>query len=256
MGILRADESRLVAALVLAIVILTLGTSKGMSEERINPLRFGESQKSWQMTLNFSRYVDRLTVHTKNARGLWEKAETVDGTSYRLRSSFELNKRIGFRGSISYRSDSIRSKAINLWSGTKTIDERTSNQFGGASFRIKFNIWENSELKTHLFLPVLGGPAAAGLVWSNDPIMVFPRLSIDGSGFDLNTGISFVANSKVAITGRMALNKEENGSAVGLGGGLVYRNGEYDGVKITAFLRRGDSTRVSLEVGLSYGQAK
>ncbi|MFB6291346.1 MAG: hypothetical protein ABEJ25_06425, partial [Candidatus Bipolaricaulia bacterium] len=178
----------------------------------------------------------------------------IDGTSYNLQSSFELNERIGFRGGFSYFTDSVRTSSTNLWTGIRETAEKTSERFGEASLKIKIGLWENSELRTHFLVPVLGGPMGVGLVWSRDPVMIFPKLTFDGEEFGLNTGISFVANSKIALTGRLALREAGDSSVVGFGGGLVYRYGEYDGVQFSASLRRGDTTQVSLEVGLSYGE--
>ncbi|MCF7889778.1 hypothetical protein K9M78_01000 [Candidatus Bipolaricaulota bacterium] len=256
MGPLKPVKTQVVLAFLLVLLILAVGTVQGKANDRINPLRFGKDRKAWQLTLNFSRYMDSLTVRTRDSTGLWEKEKKIDGTSYSLESSFELNEIIGFRGSFSYRTDSIKSEATNLWTGVKETSEETSGQFGGASFKIKVSIWENSEIKSHFLIPVLGGSAGAGFVWSRDPVMVFPKFAITGDGFDMNTGVSFVANSKIAITGQMSFSQEENGSVVGFGGGLVYRDGEYDGVQVSASLMRGDSTQVSVEIGLSYGQEK
>lgn len=256
MGSLKPIRTQVGLTLLFVIVITSIGSFRARANDRLNPLRFGEDRKSWQLTFNFSRHLDRFTVRTRDSRGLWEKEKKIDFTSYGLRSSVDLNKRIGFRGSLSYRTDSIKSEATNLWTGDKDSSEETSSQFGGASFKIKVSIWENSEIKSHFLVPVLGGPASIGLVWSKDPVMVMPKLSITDDGFDLKTGVSFVANSKIAITGSMLFSREEDSSAAGLGGGLVYRKGEYDGIKVSALLRRGDSTQVSLAVSLSYGRKK
>ncbi len=217
MGSLKPIGNRVVLVFLLGIIILSIGSVRGKADSRINPLRFGVSQKSWQLTLNLSRYVDRLKIHTGSAEGLWEEVKTIYGTSYQLQSSFDLNERIGFRGGVSYRTDSIKTEAINLWTGSRKTSKGTSNRFGGASFKVKVGIWENSELKTYFLIPVLGGPAGVGLVWSRDPVMVFPKFSITGDGFDLNTGVSFVANTKIAITRKMSFSQEEDSSAVGLG---------------------------------------
>lgn len=256
MGSLRSVQFQVVSVLILLIIISSSGFVKARANNRINPLRFGEDRKSWQLSLNFSRYLDKLTVHARDATGLWKKEKAIDGTSWSLRSSVELNERIGFRGGLSYRTDSIKTEATNLWTGGRETSEETSSQFGGATFKIKINIWEKSEIKSHFLVPVLGGAAEVGLVWSKDPIMVLPELSITDEGFDINTGVSFVANSKMATTGRVSFSHEEDHSIIGLGGGLVYRDGEYDGVRVSASLRKGDTTQVSLEVGLSYGQER
>ena len=238
------------------ILILSVVSVRGNTKGRINPLRLGVSQKSWQLTLNLSRYVDELKAHSESSRGLWEEEKTICGTFYQIQTSFDLNKSIAIRGSVSYRSDSIKTEATNLWTGTRKTNKEITSKFGRASFKIKVKIWENSELRTHLLVPVLGGSAGAGLVWSRDPVMVFPKLTINGKGFGINTGVSFVANSKVAITGRAEFRKEGDKSLVGFGGGLVYRDGEYDGVQVSASLQQGSSTQVSLEIGLSYGKEK
>ncbi|MBS3737227.1 MAG: hypothetical protein V5A81_07900 [Candidatus Bipolaricaulota bacterium] len=256
MGSLKSVQLQVVSVLLLLITISFSGSVRARANDRVNPLRFGEDRKSWQLTLNFSRYLDKLTVHSRDKTGLWKKKKAIDGTSWSLRSSVELNERIGFRGGFSYRTDSIKTEATNLWTGGRETSEETSSQFGGATFKIKVSIWENSEIKSHFLVPVLGGSPEVGLVWSKDPVMVLPELSITDEGFDINTGVSFVANSKIAITGRISFSQEENRSTVGLGGGLVYRKGEYDGVRVSASLRRGDTTQVSLEVGLSYGQER
>ncbi|MBS3788171.1 hypothetical protein KGY79_08275 [Candidatus Bipolaricaulota bacterium] len=256
MGTVKSILYRAGLALVLVIIIASIGSVQARASNRINPLRFGEGRKSWQLTLNFSRYLDRFTVHTRDSTGLWEKEEKIDGTYYSIRSSVELDEGIGFRGGISYRKDSVKSEATNLWTGGRETREKTSSQFGGATFKIKVSIWENSEIKSYVLVPVLGGSVGAGLVWSKDPVMVLPKFAITDGGFDLNTGVSFVANSKIAITGRISFSQERDSSSVGLGGGLVYRNGKYDGIQVSGSLRKGDSTQISLEVGLTYGQEK
>lgn len=256
MGSLKPIRIQVGLAFLLVIIITSIGSARAKANDRINPLRFGENRKSWQLTLNFSRYVDRLTFHTRDSTGLWEKEKKIDGTSYGLQSSVDLNGRIGFRGGFSYYTDSVKTEATNLWTGGREGSEETKSRFGGATFKIKVNIWENSEIKSHFLVPVLGGPVGAGLVWSNDPVMVFPKFSITDNGFDVNTGVSFVANPKIAITGQMSFSQEGDSSAIELGGGLVYRDGEYDGIQLSASLRRGNSIQVSLEVGLSYGEKK
>ena len=155
-----------------------------------------------------------------------------------------------------YRTDSINSESVNLWTGGRKTNQETLSKFEGASLKVKVSIWESSEIKSHFLVPVFGGPGGLGLVWSRDPVMVFPKFFIAEEGFNLNTGISFVANSNIAITGKMSFSRKEDSSTVGLGGGIVYRQGEYDGVRISASLKRGSSTRASLEIGLSYGQKK
>ena len=249
-------QFRLILAILIGVLTLVIMHLPAESGDRVNPLRLGESQKSWQLTLDLSRYTNSFTTRTSNSSGVWEEERTISGTSFSLQSSFDLNKRIGFRGSAAYYTDSVKAEATNLWTGTRKTRRYDKSGFADASFKIKVSIWENSELKTHLLVPVLGGSAGLGVVWSKDPIMVFPKFTLSGTGFNLTTGMSFVANSSMALTGRVTLGEKGEKSLLGFGGGIVYRNGEYDGIQISASLKRGESVRVTLEVGLSYGEEK
>ena len=224
--------------------------------EGINPLRLGRDQKSWQMTLNASRYLNKYTVNKKKTSGLWKEQKTVNGTLYRLETSLDLNESISFMGSFSYDSTTTRIQKLNLWTGKARTKEESSGEFGDAALKMKLDIWENSELRSYFSIPLLGGPGAAGLVWSRDPIMVFPKFVTDGSMFGLNTGVSFVANSKFAFNGNISFSHEDQSSRIGFSGGLVYRDGQYDGVQLSASIEKGSSIRASVELGLSYGEEK
>ena len=253
---IEVRQFRLTLAILITVLTLAIMYLPAESGDRINPLRFGEHEKSWQLTLNLSRYANSFTIHTSRSSGVWEEERAILGTTFSLQSSFDLNEHLGFRGNIACYTDSVKTEATNLWTGTRKISRYDKSGFGDASFKIKVSILENSELKTHLLVPVLGGPAGIGLVWTKDPIMVFPKFTLNGTGFNLTTGMSFVANSAMALTGRVALGKEGEKSVLGFGGGIVYRNGEYDGIKVSASLKRGESIRASLKVGLSYGEEK
>ncbi len=224
--------------------------------EGINPLRLGRDQKSWQLTLNASRYLNKFTVNKKKTSGLWKEQRTVNGTLYSLETSLDLNESIGFIGNFSYDSTTTDVQKLNLWTGKTRTKEKSNGEFGGASLKMKLDIWENSELRTYFSIPLLGGPGAAGLVWSRDPIMVFPKFVTDGSMFGLNTGVSFVAKSKFAFNGNISLSHEDKNSKVGFTGGLVYRDGQYDGVQLSVSIEKGSSIRASVELGLSYGEEK
>ncbi len=226
------------------------------AEERMNPLRFGEDQKSWQITLNLSRSVTTYRDYITNSRGLWEVENNNLKTLYKVESSFDLNKRIGFRGSFSFYSSSVDSEKVNLWTGTREKTEVANSDFKNVSFKIKYIIWENSELRTYFLIPVLGDSVATGLTWSRDPMMVFPTITLTDSGVSIATRMSFVANKKMALTGGIGLTTGKENSRLGFSGGFVYREGQYDGIRVSASLTRGDVTSVTLGAGLSYGEEK
>ncbi|MFP4136518.1 MAG: hypothetical protein ACLFTO_05770 [Candidatus Acetothermia bacterium] len=253
MGYSKLKKSVVVFFLVGALFLLHFPAT---AVEGINPLRLGEDQKAWQMTLEVSRYLEEFTTHTGDSGGLWKEKKKIEGTLYSLKSSFDFNESLGFEGGLTYRSSTTKSDDINLWSGKTESSEETEGELQDATLKMKLDIWENSEMRTYFSIPVLGGPAAAGLVWSRDPVMVFPKIVTDGSLFGLNTGVSFVANSKMAFNGNVSWSYEEGDSTVVFTGGLVYRDGEYDGVQVSASIREGASTRVSVELGLSYGEEK
>jgi len=248
--------SRLNGVTLVILVVLFpcfLGFNSGMASEGIDPLQLGGEEESWQMTLGISRYLDGFSVHKRKMSGLWEEEKTIEGTRYVMSTTFDINEGIGFRGGFSYYSDSVRSKKTNLWTGARETSDKTSSGFGDAKLKLKMDIWSNSEARSYFLLPLLGGQAGFGLIWTRDPIMLLPKLTTDGTIFGLDTGISFIANSRMALTGNISMEKRENSSAIGLGVGMVYRNGEYDGVRVAASLRRGNSTKILLELGLTYG---
>lgn len=243
---------------ILPVVILTsvFAGHPAFAVEGINPLRLGKDQKSWQLTLNASRYLNKYTVHRGNSAGLWKEQIMISGTLYRLETSLDLNENIGFMGSFSYDSTTTRVQKLNLWTGKARTKEVSSGEFGDPALKMKLDIWENSELRTYFSIPLLGGPGAAGLVWSRDPIMVFPKFVTDGSTFGLSTGVSFVANSKFAFNGNISFSQEDQNSKIGFSGGLVYREGQYDGVQLSASIEKGSSISASVELGLSFGEEK
>jgi len=246
----------LVKILPIAILTAVFVVHPVSAVEGINPLRLGRDQKSWQLTLNASRYLNKFTVNKKKASGLWKEQRTVNGTLYSLETSLDLNESIGFMGSFSYDSTTTRVQKLNLWTGKARTKEESGGEFGSAALKMKLDIWENSELRSYFSIPLLGGPGAAGLVWSRDPIMVFPKFVTDGSMFGLNTGVSFVANSKFAFNGNISLSHEDESSRDGFSGGLIYRDGQYDGVQLSVSIEKGASVRASVELGLSYGEEK
>lgn len=253
MGFTRLSR---VTILVLVVLFFFLGPNRGMASEGIDPLQLEGEEETWQLTLDISRYLDGFSVHRRNKSGLWEEKKTIEGTRYAISTNFDVNEGIGFRGGFSYYSDSVRLKKTNLWTGARETSEESSSSFGDAELKLKMDIWGNSEIESYFLLPLLGGQAGFGLVWSRDPLMLLPKLRTDGTEFGLNTGISFIANSRMALTGNISMEKRENSSAIGLGVGVAYRNGEYDGIRVAAALREGNSTRISLELGLSYGGEK
>lgn len=253
MGFTRVSR---VTILILVVLFSFLGLNRGMASEGIDPLQLEGEEESWQLTLSISRYLDGFSVHSRNKSGLWEEEKTIEGTRYVMSTTFDVNEGIGFRGGFSYYSNSVRTKKTNLWTGARETSEETSSSFGDAELKLKMDIWGNSEIKSYFLLPLLGGQAGFGLIWTRDPLMVLPKLTTDGTRLGLDTRISFIANSRMALTGNLSMEKRKNSSAIGLGVGMVYRNGEYDGIRVAASLRRGNSTKISLELGLSYGEEK
>ena len=237
------------------ILFLTTGSSiEGAG--RINPLRFGEEQKAWQLTFNVSRSVNSSSHHLKDPFGLWKVKSTNQNTLFNLESSIDLDKNIGFRGGFSFYFRSSDLEMVNLWTGEKESKQRSDKEFGNASLKLKYTLRQSSELETYFLIPILGGSATAGLSWSKDPVMIFPKLSITKSGYSIDTDVSFVTNSKIALTGGTYYQKKEKHSVLGFSGGVVYRNESFQGIQLSFALERSQYTTVIVELGMSYGEEK
>lgn len=247
------SELKLMVVLFLGIVIWAC-TITGEQERGINNLRLAEEGKAWQLNLQISSFQEVRNGYRLDSEGLWQENRTIKGLELTLDSSVDINQHIGVKGGASYVYNSTSSENVNLWTGQDQRGTSREEKFGGASLQVRFDLWESSNLETHLSLPVLGGSVEAGITWSRDPVMIQPTFSTDGSGLGLSTGVSFVANSKVALLGSMSLRKGKDLSRIRVKGGILYRSGKYRGVQMSAAVEGANNPRASVKIGLSYGK--
>lgn len=247
---------RIVILSVFVSLLSTLPGVSGRGDAGINPLRFKKGQRKWQVTLNISRSISEVRRLSLEPTGLWEERSSLADTSVSISSTFDVNESIGLQGGLTWVVNEGEFSKTNLWTGRMDQAEKSEDELAGGKLMIKYVLWQNSELKAYFLLPVFGKEATAGLTWSQDPIMVFPRATLSGERLTLDSTVSFVANSAFALTGSGSFSYSEEQSVLGFGGGVVYRNGKYDGIKVTASVEKGRTTKLSLGVGFTYGEEK
>ena len=249
--------SRLSWVMIVILVVLFshfLWFNRGIASEGIDPLQLEGEEESWQITLGVSRSTANFRRLSFESSGLWEERNHSEDTSFSLSSSFDINETIAIRGRLSWVVKVDDLSKTNLWTGAFATSNELVDEFAEGKLVIKYVVWQNPELKTYVLLPILDEEMTLGLTWSQDPIMVFPRISLSKGRMTFGTALSFVANSSFAFTGKASLSQGDNYSILGFGGGIVYSNNKQDGLKLSVSLRKGKITSLSLGVGLTYGE--
>ncbi len=241
---------------LLILVLLVIQDISILGDPGINPLRFEEGQRKWQVTLNIARATTDHRRLSLERTGLWEERRYLEDTAVSMSGTFDVNEAVSLQGGFTWLVNEYDFSETNLWTGVNNQVDGVEEELAGGKLMIKYGFWRNSELKAYFLLPIFGREATVGLTWSQDPIMVFPRVILSGERIGLDGTISFVTNPDFAITGSGSFSYSDGYSALGFGGGLVYRNGKHDGVKVSASLEKGRATKLSLGVGLTYGEEK
>jgi hypothetical protein len=132
----------------------------------------------------------------------------------------------------------------------------TTRELGQSSLKIRYVFYQTPDIKAHLSIPLVGHTIGIGFSWTSDPIMILPEIRISPGGIELLGGLTFVANTKLALTARIHLAEQAAGSRIGLSIGLVYRKTDYEGVQVIGTITQGDSTQASIQLSVCYGRER
>jgi len=216
-------------------------------------LMFEKDQRAWQVTFSLSKTVTNYRQFAFEPVGLYAQKDYVETNTFSLTSTVDITRNIGLQGGFAWSTGSSRSDMTNLWTGSFESMINKTSKFDGGIISIKYTFWDSSELRTYLLVPVIGNRSSIGATWARDPLMIIPKLTIIDDSLDVDIALSFVVNNSFAITGNALWQKSDLYSAIGFGGGLVYRNSEYNGIKISGSIKKGETIQFSLRIGATYG---
>lgn len=249
-------EKKLLVLIFIFVTVFLAYESSASSDGGISSLRFDTGKKKWQVTLDYSRTLTDTRNLELTSTGLWEQKSYLGISKFTLGSSLDITEYFGLQGAFTWVVESGKSRKTNLWTGEYRADSLPRGESLSGRLLVKYVFWRNAELQTYFLIPVFSRTGTVGLTWSRDPVMIFPKFSLMDDGFGLEVMVSFVANSSFAFTGDVSSSSRGGYSTLGLGGSVLYRNGEYNGVRISASLKKGRSTSVTLGAGLTYGEEK
>jgi len=233
----------------LVTLLLTAITAQG-----IDVLQFREGEKAWQITAQVSRYINTIPYYSIDDYGLWHNVDKTVGLVFTFASFMDITSQLAVQGQLSVHSASVWTRRVSLYYGTEQTTMTTTRELGQSSLKIRYVFYRTPDIQAHLSIPLVGHTIGIGFSWTSDPIMVLPEIRISPTGIELLGGLTFVANTKLALTARIHLAEQAASSRIGLSIGLVYRKTDYEGVQVTGTITRGDSTQASIQLSVCYGR--
>lgn len=233
----------------LITLLLTATIAQG-----IDVLQFREGEKAWQITAQVSRYINTIPYYSIDHCGLWHNVDKTVGLVFSLTGFLDITSKLAVQGQLSLHSASVWTRRVSLYYGTEQTMMTQIEELGQTSLKIRYVFYQTPDIKAHLSIPLVGHTIGIGFSWTSDPIMVLPEIRISPTGIELLGGLTFVANTKLALMARIHLAEQAASSKIGLSIGLVYRKTDYEGVQVIGTIARGDCTQASIQLSVCYGR--
>ena len=247
MDIEIAGKASISIICALVTLLLTAITAQG-----IDVLQFREGEKAWQITAQVSRYINTIPYYSIDDYGLWHNVDKTVGLVFTFAGFMDVTSQLAVQGQLSVHSASVWTRRVSLYYGTEQTMMTQIEELGQTSLKIRYVFYQTPDIKAHLSIPLVGHTIGIGFSWTSDPIMVLPEIRISPTGIELLGGLTFVANTKLALTARIHLAEQAASSRIGLSIGLVYRRTDYEGVQVSGAITRGDSTQATIQLSVCY----
>jgi len=246
-GLARKVSISIICALI--TLLLSAATAQG-----IDVLQSREGEKAWQIMAQVSRYINTIPYYSIDDYGLWHNVDKTVGLVFTFASFVDITSQLAVQGQLSLHSASVWTRRVSLYYGTEQTTMTTIEELGQSSLKMRYVFYQTPDIKAYLSIPLVGHTIEIGFSWTSDPVMVLPEIRISPTGIELLGGLTFVANTKLALTARIHLAEQAASSRIGLSIGLVYRKTDYEGVQVIGTITRGDSTQASIQLGVCYGR--
>jgi len=230
-------------------LLLTVTIAQG-----IDVLQFRQEDKAWQVTAEVSRYINTVPYYSTDDCGLWHNVDQTVGLVLSFASFLDITSKLAVQGQFSLHSASVWTRRLNLYYGTEQTMATTTREPGQSSLKIRYTFCQTPDIEAHLSIPLIGQTIGIGFSWMSDPVMVLPEIRISPIAVELLGGLTFVANTKLALMARIHFVEQGASSKIGLSIGLVYRKTDYEGVQVVGTITRGDFTQLSIHLGVCYGR--
>lgn len=244
---------RIILPTIVFVLFLYGGNFPSYGGEVINPLRFDEDKRSWQITAKVSRYLFQTEQLSWKPTGLWKEERDWQETTLYLETRLDLTNRVALVGRVGFRQARVRKVKVNVGWSTLQKSETSSVSSNEGSFSLQYDFYHRSDVRLYLLIPIMGRSPGFGAMWSTDPVIISPKLNLVEGGFEILTGVSFVANEELAFTGGISFSWVEEDNLLGLNFSVVYRKGPYKGIQLGGSIIKADVVEFGVQVGLTYG---